>query len=116
MRKLQRRLAQRRALVVVLEDVHWADAQSYELFSSLLREPLDQPMLAIVTARPDDRVESWALDPATTTVYVSELGLKEREQLVDSRFLDPEEARPSPGRSSIAPGEIRSSSTSSSTR
>ncbi len=94
MRKMQHRLAQLRPLVVVIEDVHWADAQSYELFSSLLREPLDRPMLSIITARPDERVESWALDPATTTIYVSELGLKEREQLVDNRFVDPVEARP----------------------
>jgi predicted ATPase len=94
MRKVQQRMAQQRPLIVIIEDMHWADAQSFELFSNLLREPLDRPALGIATSRPDERVETWALDPASTAVYVSELGLKERETLVDSRFADPVEARP----------------------
>ena len=94
MRKVQRRLALRRTLVIIIEDLQWADAQSYELFSNLLREPFDRPMLGIATARPDERAEAWALDPATTTIYVSELGLAERAALLEARFADPASTRP----------------------
>ncbi len=93
-RKVQRRLASIAPLVIVIEDLHWADPQSYDLFASLLREPIDCPMLGITTARPDDRTESWALDPLVATVYVSELGQVERRALVDSRFADPDDVQP----------------------
>ncbi|MEO6951785.1 MAG: protein kinase [Polyangia bacterium] len=94
MRLLQRRLAERGPLVVVLEDLHWADGQSYELFVGLVREPIDRAVLCIVTGRPDERTETWALDASVSTLYVSELGPAERRALVENSFADPEDARP----------------------
>ena len=94
MRLLQRRLAERGPLVVVLEDLHWADGQSYELLVGLVREPIDRSVLGIVTGRPDERTEKWALDPLVSTLYVSELGPMERRALVEGSFVDPEDARP----------------------
>ena len=94
MRLLQRKLAERGPLVIVLEDLHWADGQSYELFVGLVREPIERPVLGIVTGRPDERTEAWALDPLVATLYVSELGPVERRALVENSFADPEDARP----------------------
>jgi predicted ATPase len=94
MRKIPRRMAQHRPVVLIVEDLHWADAQSFELFSNLLRTPLARPALGIATTRPDERVEAWAADPSTAAVYVTELGPRDREALVDSRLSNPEEAAP----------------------
>ena len=94
MRKVQQRIALRAPLVVILEDLQWADAQSFELFSSLVREPLDRPLLSVATARPEDRIEAWAAHPGSRTLSIGELGPRDREELVASRFVDPVAARP----------------------
>jgi DNA-binding NarL/FixJ family response regulator len=54
-RKLLERLAARRPLVLVLDDVHWADAASVDLLSALLRSPPDAPVLIVMALRPRQR-------------------------------------------------------------
>ncbi len=93
MRKVQRRLAQRVPLVLVVEDLQWADGQSFELFQSILREPLDRPYLSIATARLDERIEAQVLPHGSTTLYVSELGPRDRQALVESRLARPAEVQ-----------------------
>ena len=51
-RELLERLAARRQLVLVLDDVHWADAASVELLAALLRSPPDAAVLLVLAARP----------------------------------------------------------------
>jgi hypothetical protein len=51
MRDLLIRLGTRRPLVVVIDDLQWADADSLTLLSEVLREPESPPMLLIGTAR-----------------------------------------------------------------
>jgi tetratricopeptide (TPR) repeat protein/class 3 adenylate cyclase len=93
LRKLQTRLAEGRTLVVVIEDMHWADSQSYEILVGLVRDPIDRPVLGIATARHGDRIDALARSDRVTSILVGELGAREREELVLSRFADPADAR-----------------------
>src|SRR5690606_35711789 len=40
-------------LLLVIEDVHWADASTLQLIERLLREPERRPMLLLLSARPE---------------------------------------------------------------
>jgi DNA-binding CsgD family transcriptional regulator len=51
-RDLLERLTATRPLVLVLDDVHWADPASVELLGALLREPPDAPVLIAFAGRP----------------------------------------------------------------
>ncbi|MFN2556640.1 MAG: adenylate/guanylate cyclase domain-containing protein [Nitriliruptorales bacterium] len=48
-------------LVVVCEDVHWADTSSVELLTRLLSVVDETPLLLIVTGRPERAVPGWRL-------------------------------------------------------
>ena len=52
MRQLLEALAAKKALVLLLDDLHWADTASAELLGSLLRRPPAAPVLIGVAARP----------------------------------------------------------------
>ena len=51
-RELLERLTATRPMVLILDDVHWADPASVELLGSLLRRPPDAGVLIAVAARP----------------------------------------------------------------
>lgn len=46
-------------LLLVLEDAHWADSATLQLFERLLREPERRPMLLLITARPEFAAQPW---------------------------------------------------------
>lgn len=50
--RLLREGAARRPLVLVFEDLHWADSSSLELLESLLRLPKEKPILFLAILRP----------------------------------------------------------------
>lgn len=50
-RRLVERLAARQPLVLLLDDLHWADAGSLELLSSLVRRPPAGPILIVLAFR-----------------------------------------------------------------
>ena len=54
--------AKQRALVLIWEDMHWADPSSLEVFENLLPLTKDAPLLLICIARPDDNPASDLLD------------------------------------------------------
>jgi ABC-type oligopeptide transport system substrate-binding subunit/class 3 adenylate cyclase len=54
-------LAASRPVVVVLEDVHWADPTSLQLVEQLLPITEDAAVLLVITQRPDPDHASWAL-------------------------------------------------------
>src|SRR5258708_2278616 len=51
-RELLERVAARGPVVLVLDDVHWADTASVELLAALLRSPPDAAVLLVLAARP----------------------------------------------------------------
>jgi tetratricopeptide (TPR) repeat protein len=90
LRRIKERLSKDQPLVICVEDVHWADSASWEVFLELLRASSDRPILGIATARPDDRVLDAATDANTVIITLDELGADERVRLVMDRFA-PEE-------------------------
>jgi serine/threonine protein kinase/tetratricopeptide (TPR) repeat protein len=52
------RLAQQAPLVVLLDGIHWADMQSLELVSTLMRRVDALPILTVLVTRPDEHVSS----------------------------------------------------------
>jgi DNA-binding winged helix-turn-helix (wHTH) protein len=50
-----RRIARRRPLVVVIEDLQWAGAESLQLIEHLAYEPIDAPLVLLATVRSEPR-------------------------------------------------------------
>lgn len=66
---LLRRLADEQPLVLVLEDLHWADASTRDLLRFLVRNARDAPFLIVLTYRSDELHRRHPLRP-----LVAELG------------------------------------------
>ena len=96
MRMIESRLAEveGRTLVVAIEDLHWADQQSFEVITSLVGDPLARRVLGVATARSDEKMAELARSPLVTTVLLGELPAAERQQLVAGRFEDEADAAP----------------------
>ena len=78
-------------MVLILDDVHWADPASVELLGSLLRRPPDAGVLIAVAARPGQlppelRVE---LDRAHRTESLARVALKPMTRAETDEFLGP---------------------------
>jgi ATP/maltotriose-dependent transcriptional regulator MalT len=76
-RSLLELLAERSSLVLVLDDLHWADSASVELLGALLRRPPDAPVLLALALRPRPQSErlSVALDSAHRAGVLSSIEL-----------------------------------------
>ncbi len=95
LRRIQERLATEQPLVVVVEDCHWADSQSWDVFYEIVNEVTARPVLGIGTARPDDRILHAATEAAhTTTLVLDELSPEDRLRFVTDRFAPGEDALP----------------------
>jgi tetratricopeptide (TPR) repeat protein len=95
LRDMLRRIAQRYPLVVVIDDLHWTDADSLHLLRELLRPPDAPPFLLIATLR-DTQVAQVPIAELEQAVPVSDpaydlqlgaLSSDDAEQLV-SRLTD----------------------------
>ncbi len=91
----------RRPLVIVLEDLQWADAASLELMEHVLMELCDRPLLVLATARPTleargplwpraetqvirvGRIRQAAARRLVDAVLAGEVGHEDRARIVD---------------------------------
>lgn len=78
---LELRLAQQ-PLMIVLDDVHWADAASLELLADLLDQLADRRLMLVLSQRPDAR-RVQAAQAGQTQVALSPLEPDETRSLVD---------------------------------
>ncbi len=88
-RRLFQALASRRPLVLILEDLHWADPSSIELLTRLLPMVSSVPMLLCMVSRPDHDAPGWQLVTAAREVMggsLTEVRLNALSE-VDSRQL-----------------------------
>jgi DNA-binding NarL/FixJ family response regulator len=92
-RELLERLAVNQPLVLVLDDVHWADPGSIELLIALLRRPPDAPMLLALGMRPQpisgrllSALERAELEGAVTRLALRGLDRHQAAELLGRRF------------------------------
>ena len=84
LREMLRRIAARHRLVLVIDDLHWTDADSLQLLRELLRQPDAPPFLLIATMRPEAISEiAQAMSPGHE-VELGALSADDAEQLVVS--------------------------------
>ncbi|SEW42818.1 Predicted ATPase [Cognatiyoonia koreensis] len=82
--EILRQLSKQKAIIFVIEDIHWIDSASNDLLAGLACEPL--PL--IVTARPTYAAE-WARDDGVSKVVLSPLSDSEIGEIVVARFASP---------------------------
>ncbi|MGH2379051.1 MAG: AAA family ATPase [Candidatus Limnocylindria bacterium] len=67
--QLLRAMADRAPLVLVFEDVHWADAASVDVILQLMPLAHELPLLCVVTSRPERTAEGWRLITTTRDMF-----------------------------------------------
>lgn len=88
-------LAQRRPVLVIIENLHFHDEQSLDLLRQLIEAPQPWPVLGVATGRPGNRrVELVRREPNVIEIRLHELDDQARRELLDRRFEDPAAAAP----------------------
>jgi class 3 adenylate cyclase/tetratricopeptide (TPR) repeat protein len=91
-RKLFEQLARERPLVVVLDDLHWAEPTFLDLTEHLADWSRNAPILVLAAARPEllDARPTWAGGKLNaTSILLEGLSEEESEQLIDVLLADP---------------------------
>ncbi|HEY1552868.1 MAG TPA: protein kinase, partial [Kofleriaceae bacterium] len=84
--RIESRLDGDKPVVLVGEDIHWADQDSQELFAKLLEVPTPRPLFGLMTSRPEPRIIKLAKDLGTELVMLDELGTDARREMIAARF------------------------------
>lgn len=87
MAHIERRFSPRTPLVLIGEDIHWGDQQSWDLFLTLFEAQLSRPVLGIMTARADERVLRGAQRIAANQLVMEELSLRDQQEFLAARFV-----------------------------
>jgi len=74
-------LAARQPVLLVIEDAHWADPTSLELFELIVERAPSLPLLAIVTFRPEF-VPPWVGRPQVALISLSRLPRRLRAEMI----------------------------------
>jgi class 3 adenylate cyclase/tetratricopeptide (TPR) repeat protein len=74
-------LAARQPVLLVVEDAHWADPTSFELFELIVERASSMPLLAIVTFRPEF-VAPWVGRPQVTLISLNRLPRRLRAEMI----------------------------------
>jgi predicted ATPase len=85
--RIEQRLEGEKPLIIVGEDVHWADQDSQELFAALLQVDTPRPIFGLLTTRPEPRVLKTAKELGTEVVLLEEMGDAARRALLAERFV-----------------------------
>lgn len=72
--------------VLLVEDLHWADASTLEFLEVLVSKPLGVPLMGILTARPEVDL-GWTRVPAVRTIELSPFGPSDAEAMVQAVTL-----------------------------
>ncbi|MCA9710847.1 MAG: AAA family ATPase, partial [Myxococcales bacterium] len=88
-------LAQRRPVLVIIENLQFHDEQSLDLLREWIQAEQPWPVLGVATGRPGNRrVELVRREPNVMEIRLQELDAQARRELVARRFEDPDAAQP----------------------
>src|SRR5690606_33802974 len=85
--RIEQRLEGDKPLILVGEDIHWADQDSQELFAKLLEVGTPRPIFGLMTSRPEPRILKLAKELGTEVVVLEELPDAARRQMLAERFV-----------------------------
>ncbi|MBS1119006.1 MAG: serine/threonine protein kinase with repeat [Deltaproteobacteria bacterium] len=85
--RIEQRLDSDKPIILVGEDIHWADEDSQELFAALLKVETPRPIFGLMTSRPEARIMKLAKELGTEVVVLDELPDLARRQLLAERFV-----------------------------
>jgi predicted ATPase len=74
-------LADQRPVLMIVEDAHWIDPTSLELFLLAIERIASLPVLLVITARPEF-TPPWPGHPYVSTLTLNRLGRHEGEALI----------------------------------
>jgi class 3 adenylate cyclase len=75
-------LARQRPVLALLEDAHWSDPSSLDVFSRLVERLQDLPVLIVVTCRPEF-APSWIGRALVTTLSLNRFGRRQTVSMVN---------------------------------
>ncbi len=85
--RIESRLEGDKPVILVGEDIHWADQDSQELFSALLKVDTPRPLFGLMTSRPEPRILKVAKELGTEIVHLEELTDSARREMLTARFV-----------------------------
>ena len=85
--RIESRLEGDKPIILVGEDIHWADQDSQELFGTLLKVDTPRPIFGVMTSRPEPRILKIAKELGTEVVHLDELPDTARRQMLAERFI-----------------------------
>jgi len=85
--RIEQRLESEKPIILVGEDIHWADQDSQELFAALLKIDTPRPIFGLMTSRPEPRILKLAKELGTEVVLLDELPDAARKQMLAERFV-----------------------------
>ncbi|MFT3692322.1 MAG: tetratricopeptide repeat protein [Kofleriaceae bacterium] len=85
--RIESKLEGDKPIVLVGEDIHWADEDSQELFAALLQIQTPRPLFGLMTSRPDPRIVGKAKELGTEIVLLEELTDEARREMLTARFV-----------------------------
>ncbi len=80
-------------LIVVAENVHWADEQSMLLNRELLEMNNSRGVLLLITSRPEPSIVKMAQDSSAEMMNLAELDESDRQALIERRFAPGDDVR-----------------------
>lgn len=89
-------IAQQRPLLLLIEDAHWFDPTSLELLQRLIQDLRDRPVMFIITARPEFRVDALTAPVDRAFVHMSIGGLP--REAIEALILQNTNNKPLPGK------------------
>jgi len=79
--KLLNKIAAEQPTILVIEDLHWVDPSTMELFSLLIEQGLSKNIFFILTARPEFILPS-NLAPKVSIITLNQLSLEETKKMI----------------------------------
>lgn len=91
--RLEEMFSPDRPLIVIAENVHWADEQTIALTRELMSVKNTRGVLVLITSRADPSVLQLAQVGKAEVMALAELDQRTREQLISGKFVQGEDVR-----------------------